>query len=110
LLNAWGICPPASPPHPTHQAYTPQYLEQQRRQAVLASHRRAKQHAFWLSLTVALSSSAVRWWRQQGGKKKQRRRPGQLQQRGGGSSRHSSRPPTPAGVGGGGLMRGNIPE
>lgn len=43
------------------QAYTPQYLEQQRRERTLASHRRTKQQAFWLSLGLALGSSAYRW-------------------------------------------------
>lgn len=42
------------------QAYTQQYLEQQRRDKVLAAHRRTKQQAFWLSLGLALGSSAYR--------------------------------------------------
>lgn len=55
----------ACPVSPTacilQQAYTPEYLQQQRRDKTLASHRRTKQQAFWLSLGLALGSGAYRW-------------------------------------------------
>lgn len=90
------------------QAYTRQYLEEQRRQKVLSAHRRHKQQAFWLSLGLALGSSAYRWWKQQGSSGKRRRGAATAgrQQQGGGSSRRSTRPPTPSGL----QMQGAIAE
>ncbi|KAF8057664.1 hypothetical protein HT031_006013 [Scenedesmus sp. PABB004] len=78
--------------HAPFQAYTPEHLERQRRQRQLDAHRRGKAQAFWLSLGVAVGSSAVRWWLRRGARAASvaARRPGSV-----GSSRRSTRPPTP---------------